>query len=108
MLAGIFQAKFFHALSWVRGQLIHAATSAPMDLRQFRPGAQPRWKWRESESFARGRPGDPGRRAYDQVLAGRDVVGLLGHLSELFFEAGMELRRRLRSVEGIAEDAADL
>ncbi len=57
ILAGIFQARFFHALAWVRGQLIHAATSAPMDLRQFRPGAEPRWKWRirASCSSAEGR-----------------------------------------------------
>lgn len=105
MLAGIFQARFFQALSWVRGQLIHAATSAPMDLRQFRPGAEPRWKWRESESFARGRPDDPGRRVYDRMLAGHDVVGLLGHLTEVFFEAQMHLRNRLR--EGSAASADD-
>jgi len=96
MLAGIFQARFFQALSWVRGQLVHAATAAPMDLRQFRAGAEPRWKWRESEFFSRGRPTDVGRRAYDWVLAGRDVIGLLSHLTELFFEAQMRLRSHLR------------
>jgi hypothetical protein len=99
LLAGIFQAKFFQAVSWVGGQLIHAATSVPMDLRQFRPGTEPRWKWHESERFARGRPRDTGRRAYDQLLAGHDVVGLLGHLSSVFFDGGLELRRDLRSAE---------
>ncbi|MGI9090898.1 MAG: hypothetical protein ACR2GG_07335 [Gemmatimonadaceae bacterium] len=102
MLAGIFQAKFFASLAWVRGQLIHAATSAPMDLRQFRPGAEPRWKWRNSDDFARGRQNDSGRRAYDELLAGHDVLGLLGHLAEVFFEAGMDLRRRLREFEDSA------
>lgn len=99
MLAGVFQAQFFDAIAWVRGQLIHAATSAPMDLRQFRPGAEPRWKWRESNLFSRGRSNDAGRRVYDRLLAGRDVVGLLGHLTDIFFEAGMRLRRYLREIE---------
>lgn len=107
MLAGIFQAQFFQALSWVRGQLIHAATSAPMDLRQFRPGAEPRWKWRGSGLFARGRSRDPGRRLYDRLLAEHDVVGLLSHLGAVFFKAEMELRRRIPSIEGAAENDAN-
>jgi hypothetical protein len=98
-LAGAFQREFFLAIQWVRGQLIHAATSAPMDLRQFRPGAEPRWKWRESASFARGRANDAGRRAYDAVLAERDVTGLVSHLSDVFRNAavGLETLRRTES-----------
>jgi hypothetical protein len=99
MLAGIFQARFFKALSWTRGQLIHAATAAPMELRQHRAGVAPRWKWRESESFARGRADDAGLKVYDHVLAGHDVLGLLGNLTDVFHDAGMNLRRHLRSVE---------
>ncbi len=95
-LAGVFQSQFFLAIAWVRGQLIHAATSAPMDLRQFRPGAEPRWKWRESELFARGRSDDPGRRLYDRILAGHDVTGLLLHLREVFIQGGFDIRRLQR------------
>lgn len=97
ILSGIFQASFFQAISWVRGQLVHAATSPPMDLRQFRPGAEPRWKWRASELFARGREADPGRRVYDRMLAGHDVLGLLGHLTDVFHDAQMQLRTQLRA-----------
>ena len=99
MLAGVFQARFFLAIRWVRGQLIHAATAAPLELRQFRPGAAPRWKWRASEEFSRGRASDFGRKAYDRLLAGNDVIGLLGHLTDVFHEAGMYLRKLLRSNE---------
>jgi hypothetical protein len=97
LLAGAFQRQFFLAIQWVRGQLIHAATSAPMDLRQFRPGAEPRWKWRESGNFARGRTGDAGRRAYDDVLAGHDVTGLLSHLSDVFRSGALDLETLVRT-----------
>jgi hypothetical protein len=99
MLAGMFQARFFKSLSWTRGQLIHAATAAPMELRQHRAGVAPRWKWRKSNSFARGRSDDAGRKVYDHVLADQDVLGLLGHLTDVFHDAGMTLRRHLRSFE---------
>jgi hypothetical protein len=99
MLAGVFQAQFFLAIGWIRGQLIHAATAAPLELRQFRPGAAPRWKWRVSEEFFRGRSSDPGRDAYERLLAGNDVIGLLSHLTEVFHDAGMYLRGLLRKHE---------
>lgn len=99
MLAGIFQARFFLAIGWVRGQLIHAATAAPLELHQFRPGAAPRWKWRASEEFFRGRASDSSKEAYERLLAGNDVIGLLSHLTEIFHEAGMYLRKLLRSSE---------
>jgi hypothetical protein len=96
LLAGVFQARFFHATGWTRGQLVHAATAAPMDLRQFRPGAKPRWKWRPSDEWARGRVDDAGRRAYDQLLASHDVIGLLGHLTSVFVDGRYLLTRSLR------------
>jgi hypothetical protein len=99
MLAGVFQSQFFLAIGWVRGQLIHAATAPPLELRQPRPGVAPRWKWRASEKFARGRSSDPGRAAYDYLLVEHDVIGLLGHLTEVFYEAGQYLRQLLRSGE---------
>jgi hypothetical protein len=97
LLAGAFQRQFFLAIQWVRGQLIHAATSAPMDLRQFRPGAEPRWKWRESGNFARGRTGDAGCRAYDDVLAGHDVTGFLSHLSDVLRSGALDLETLVRT-----------
>jgi hypothetical protein len=104
MLSGVFQARFFLAIGWVRGQLIHGATAAPLELRQFRPGAAPRWKWRASDEFSRGRASDLGKEAYERLLAGHDVIGLLGHLTDVFHEAGMYLRKLLRSSEaGVSE-----
>ena len=103
LLAGAFQSKFFDALSWVRGQLVHAATSAPMDLRQWRAGVEPRFKWRESRDFARGRVDDAGRRAYDEVLAGHDVTGLLSHLTDVFVDARRLLTEALCEEEAKAD-----
>jgi hypothetical protein len=55
------------------------------------------------------RPAGAGRRAYDRLLAGHDVIGLLGHVHTVFFKAAIELRRLLRRVEmqrgGAAADA---
>ncbi len=61
---------------------------------------------RESALFARGRPADPGRRVYDQMLAGHDIVGLLGHLTDVFFEAQMQLRKRLRASAASSDHSA--
>jgi hypothetical protein len=64
-----------------------------MNLRQYQPGAEPRWKRRPSDDFARGRLDEGGRRAYDQLLATHDVIGLLGHLSQVFVQAQFLLTR---------------
>jgi hypothetical protein len=96
LLAGAFHRRFFQAIKWVRGQLSHAGTPAPMELVQFREGAQPRWKWAASRDFARGRPDDAGRHAYDNVLSGHDVTGLLSHLTTVFVNAKYKLIGVLR------------
>jgi hypothetical protein len=96
LLAGAFHRRFFEAIKWVRGQLSHAATPAPMELIQYREGAEPRWKWSKSQDFARGRPDEAGRRAYDDVLSGRDVTGLLGHLTMVLVRAKYQLVGALR------------
>lgn len=95
LLAGVFHRRFFQAIKWVRGQLSHAATPAPMELIQFREGAEPRWKWTASQDFARGRPDEAGRHAYDNVLSGNDVTGLLGHLTMVFVDAQYKLIGKL-------------
>jgi hypothetical protein len=102
LLAGMFQERFFQATRWVRGQLTHAAVPAPIELRHFRAGAEPRWKWRESASFARGRSDDAGRRAYDRMLAGHDVLGQLGQLYTVYFDAQLLLVAALREEEAAA------
>ena len=58
----------------------------------------------QSELFFRGRPDDPGRRAYDRILAGHDVIGLLGHLTQVFFEAQMHLSKHLRASEVVSTE----
>ncbi len=89
------------AVGWVRGQLIHAATAAPLELRQFRPGAAPRWNRRASDRFSR--PGiEPGKRGSER-LSGREMIGLLGHLTEVSTRLKC-IRELLRSGEaGLSE-----
>lgn len=96
LLAGAFHRRFFQAIKWVRGQLSHAGTPASMELIQFREGAEPRWKWAASRDFARGRPDEAGRHAYDNVLSGHDVTGLLSHLTMVFINAKYQLVGVLR------------
>lgn len=99
MLAGLFQSRFFIAISWVRGQLVHAGADLPMELQQYKPGIQPNWKFSDSASFGRGRQSQADQKVYDQVLAGWDVVGGLGHLVDVFADAERRLTQRLRAEE---------
>jgi hypothetical protein len=98
MLAGVFHQRFYEAITWVRGQMSHAATPAPLKLVQFREGAEPRWKWAASVEFARGRVNDARRHAYDEILSGHDVTGLLSHLTMVFQDAKIKLVGALRNV----------
>lgn len=69
--------RFLRGMHWVRGKFFHRGVLHAVDLRQWRPGAEPRWKWLPSavvEHASHGR--DRERRAdYDAVVAGKDVLG---------------------------------
>lgn len=106
LLAGQFQHGYFLGLQWARGQMMHAATSAPVERRQWRVGVAPRWKWSKSDGWFRGRPDAAERRAYDVHVAGgaADVMGQLSNLTELFLDAKGALVKALRADRGEQPD----
>jgi hypothetical protein len=68
------------AFRWLAGKLLHHGPLSVVELRHWRAGEQPRWKWRAADSiYPRPLPEErEGQRTvYDQLLAGRDVVGSL-------------------------------
>jgi hypothetical protein len=71
----------FDAFRWLAGKLLHLAPRPVVELAQWRPGAEPRWKWRGAEAISRKaqekRRHWRNRGAYERHLAGRDVVGSL-------------------------------
>lgn len=65
---------------WLAGKMLHFGPLPAVELKQWRPGAEPRWKWRASpeiypRSRARSERKSEDRQAYDRYLAGRDLVG---------------------------------
>jgi hypothetical protein len=65
-------------LRWLAGKMLHFGPLPAVELRHWREGAEPRWKWRASDEIFD--PREPEirrsqRPAYDQALAGRDVLG---------------------------------
>jgi hypothetical protein len=77
--------RIFNGLKWIRGQFVHRGVLHAVDLRQWRPGAEPRWKWRPSQELGRSASGkDKESMAdYDAVLAGVDVIGSLSLIDAL-------------------------
>jgi hypothetical protein len=71
--------RFLSGLHWMRGKLFHRGVLHAVDLRQWRPGAEPRWKWLPSSLITQsGQAQDRQRQAdYDAVVAGKDVLGSL-------------------------------
>jgi hypothetical protein len=76
---------FFRGLKWLRGQLVHRGVIRAVDLRQWRPGAEPRWKWKPANAIPHQTSGyeRDNLRAYDAAVAGRDVLGSLSLVNEL-------------------------
>jgi hypothetical protein len=71
-------------LRWLAGALLHRGPLSTVELRQWRAGEAPRWKWRVADDIVplTRRPGERGgdkedRQAYERVIAGRDVLGSL-------------------------------
>ncbi|MGA9760969.1 MAG: hypothetical protein WBQ14_00895 [Gaiellaceae bacterium] len=82
-LAGIgrndLDPRFIRGLRWIRGKFTHIGVIDATDLRQWREGAEPRWKWRPvSEISIKSRSGpEEDQDAYDAAVAGKDVIGSL-------------------------------
>jgi hypothetical protein len=67
-------------LRWVAGKLLHFGPLPAIELRHWRAGAAPRWKWRDAdEIFPPALPErhEAQRMDYQRHLAGRDVLGSL-------------------------------
>jgi hypothetical protein len=65
-------------IRWLAGKLLHFGPLPAAELKQWRAGEPPRWKWRKAADIfppTRGERRSDGRSAYDQALAGRDLIG---------------------------------
>lgn len=65
-------------MRWLAGKLLHFGPLPAVELRHWREGEPPRWKWRPSKDIfppSRAERGSDGRLAYDRYLAGRDLIG---------------------------------
>jgi hypothetical protein len=65
-------------IRWLAGKLLHFGPLPAVELKQWRAGEPPRWKWRPAAdifSTTRGERRSDGRSAYDDALAGRDLIG---------------------------------
>lgn len=86
------------AFRWLAGKLLHLAPRPVVELAQWRPGVEPRWKWRGAEAIlpkAQDKERHwPNRAAYERRLAGRDVVGSLNLTMTLIEAQHMFVRLR--------------
>jgi hypothetical protein len=96
---GSFNRETSHAIKWIRGQMTHTAVSTPVHLSQFRSGAEPRWKWAHAAEFKRTPEDNDGEIAFNQELAGKDVLGIFSHFLNDFSDARLELAQALRREE---------
>lgn len=74
-------------MRWLAGKLLHFGPLPAVELKQWREGESPRWKWRPSSDVfptTRGERRSHDRSAYDRCLAGRDLIGTLNLFDALF------------------------
>jgi hypothetical protein len=65
-------------IRWLAGKLLHFGPLPAAELRQWRAGEPPRWKWRKAAEIFPPKGGErrsEDRSAYDLALAGRDLIG---------------------------------
>lgn len=65
-------------MRWLAGKLLHFGPLPAVELKQWREGEAPRWKWRRSKEIfpaKRGERRSHDRLAYDRYLASRDLIG---------------------------------
>jgi hypothetical protein len=67
-------------LRWLAGKLLHYGPLPVAELRHWRIGAEPRWKWRSAEEILPPTEKEQRRKQrelYERYLRGRDVVGTI-------------------------------
>ena len=99
LLTGSLQKDFFEGLHWVRGQMTYRGIIDPIELWQYTAGAEPRWKWKDSQAISLDAGAQAQREAYDRFLAGRDVLGLFSHFLEVFWDAKWSFRKLMLRAE---------
>jgi hypothetical protein len=75
------------AMRWLAGKMLHFGPLPAVELKQWRQGEEPRWKWRKSADIfptTRGERGSDDRQAYDEHLAGRDLIGTFNLFDALY------------------------
>jgi hypothetical protein len=73
-------------IRWLTGKLLHFGPLPAVELKQWREGEPPRWKWRPSKEIYPARRAERrshDRLAYDRYLAGRDLIGTFNLFSAL-------------------------
>jgi hypothetical protein len=74
-------------MRWLAGKLLHFGPLPAAELKQWREGEPPRWKWRSSKEIfpaKRSERKTHDRLAYDRYLAGRDLTGTFNFFDALF------------------------
>jgi hypothetical protein len=74
-------------MRWLAGKLLHFGPLPAAELKQWREGEPPRWKWRSSREIFPAKRGERkahDRLAYDCYLAGRDLIGTFNFFDALF------------------------
>lgn len=85
-------------LRWLAGKLLHFGPLPAAELRHWRAGAGPRWKWRAADelfpsTLEEQQPNQ--RAAYEKHLRGRDIIGTVSLITTLI-EAEYLFYRLLR------------
>jgi hypothetical protein len=103
VVAGAFHERFFEGLNWVSGKMRHNAAELPIELRQMRPGGEPRWKWKVADAIAAAEDKEKrGRASYERHLSEKDLLGLFSWLVDIYVEAEMLVVKLLREAEQAA------
>jgi hypothetical protein len=74
-------------MRWLAGKLLHFGPLPAAQLKQWREGEPPRWKWRQSKDIfpaKRSERKSHDRLAYDHYLADRDLIGTFNFVDALF------------------------
>lgn len=70
---------------WLAGKLLHLGPLPMAEMRHWRAGEEPRWKWRPADQIAppnKERHPDQ-RAAYERCVSGRDIVGTVSMIDAL-------------------------
>jgi hypothetical protein len=73
-------------MRWLAGKMLHFGPLPAVQLKQWREGESPRWKWRPSKEIfpaSRRERESHDRLAYDRYLAGHDLVGTFNFFNAL-------------------------